>query len=60
VTEPVSSLAITVVGHDRPGIIADTAAALAGCGITAVRISSVNSLTGAPARVHINDFAFAN
>lgn len=36
------------------------ATALAGCGITAVRISSVNSLTGAPARVHIDDFAFAN
>jgi hypothetical protein len=36
------------------------ATALAGCGITAVRISSVNSLTGAPANVHIDDFAFAN
>lgn len=36
------------------------ATALAGCGITAVRISSVNALTGAPANVHIDDFAFAN
>jgi hypothetical protein len=36
------------------------ATALAGCGITGVRISSVNATTGAPARVHIDDFAFAN
>jgi hypothetical protein len=36
------------------------ATALAGCGITAVRISSVNATTGAPVRVHIDDFAFVN
>jgi hypothetical protein len=34
------------------------ATALAGCGITAVRITSVNATTGAPAAVHIDDFAF--
>ena len=36
------------------------ATALAGCGITGVRITSVNATTGAPVRVHIDDFGFVN
>jgi glycine cleavage system transcriptional repressor len=31
-TAPVNELAITVIGHDRPGIVADVAEALAGLG----------------------------
>lgn len=38
-------LAVTVVGHDRPGIIAETAAALAGCGMN-LEDSSMTLLRG--------------
>lgn len=31
--EPVSLIAVTVIGHDRPGIIADATAGLAGLGL---------------------------
>ena len=40
-----TDLAITVVGHDRPGIIAQTAAALAGCGMN-LEDSSMTILRG--------------
>ena len=40
-----SRLAVTVVGHDRPGIIAATAAALAGCGMN-LEDSSMTLLQG--------------
>ena len=42
---PMTNLAITVVGHDRPGIIAQTAAALAGCGMN-LEDSSMTILRG--------------
>jgi glycine cleavage system transcriptional repressor len=41
----VTSLAITVVGHDRPGIIAEAADALAGCGMN-LEDSSMTLLRG--------------
>ena len=41
----VTSLAITVVGHDRPGIIAQTAEALSGCGMN-LEDSSMTLLRG--------------
>jgi glycine cleavage system transcriptional repressor len=41
----VTNLAITVVGHDRPGIIAQTAAALADCGMN-LEDSSMTLLRG--------------
>ena len=40
-----TNLAITVVGHDRPGIIAQAAAALAGCGMN-LEDSSMTILRG--------------
>lgn len=40
-----TSLAITVVGHDRPGIIASAAEALAGCGMN-LEDSSMTLLRG--------------
>ena len=40
-----TSLAVTVVGHDRPGIIAQTAAALADCGMN-LEDSSMTLLRG--------------
>ncbi len=40
-----TSLAVTVVGHDRPGIIARTAAALADCGMN-LEDSSMTLLRG--------------
>ena len=40
-----SSLAVTVVGHDRPGIIAAAADALAGCGMN-LEDSSMTLLRG--------------
>ncbi len=40
-----TSLAITVVGHDRPGIIAETAQALAGCAMN-LEDSSMTLLRG--------------
>lgn len=40
-----SSLAVTVVGHDRPGIIAAAAEALAGCGMN-LEDSSMTLLRG--------------
>jgi glycine cleavage system transcriptional repressor len=42
---PVTSLAITVVGHDRPGIIAQAAEALAGCSMN-LEDSSMTLLRG--------------
>ncbi len=39
------NLAVTVLGHDRPGIIASTAAALAGCGMN-LEDSSMTLLRG--------------
>jgi glycine cleavage system transcriptional repressor len=41
----VRNLAVTVLGHDRPGIIASTAAALAGCGMN-LEDSSMTLLRG--------------
>lgn len=41
----VEVMAITVVGHDRPGIIAETASALAGCGMN-LEDSSMTLLRG--------------
>jgi glycine cleavage system transcriptional repressor len=41
----VRNLAVTVLGHDRPGIIAATAAALAGCGMN-LEDSSMTLLRG--------------
>lgn len=43
--DPVTSLAITVLGHDRPGIIAQAAEALAGCGMN-LEDSSMTLLRG--------------
>jgi glycine cleavage system transcriptional repressor len=42
---PVTYLAITVLGHDRPGIIAQAAEALAGCGMN-LEDSSMTLLRG--------------
>jgi len=44
-TRPQRELAVTVVGHDRPGIIADTAAGLARCGMN-LEDSSMTLLRG--------------